>query len=329
MIAAPILITGGLGFLGLNLSNRLMAAGEKVRILARPKPAAAAPPSIDCEILWGDIRDPEAVDRAVRGTEVVIHLASNFRRAGSDEKEAYTINVEGTRHVMEACRKHGVRQLINCSTFGVHGNVSQIPSNEESPFNPLDLYQKTKLIAEQESLRAWKEEGLPVTVIRPGSMYGPGDHRMLKLFRMVKKRSFVMIGDGKTYFHPAYVDDVSTAFILCLRNEKTFGETFIAAGDEYIPLNQLVGIVADELGVPRPRWRLPTAPVMAMAHLCEKVCAPFRLEPPLHRRRVKFFTSNRAFTVEKARQLLGFEPQVPFRQGARATIGWYQEQGLL
>lgn len=329
MLAAPILVTGGLGFLGLNLSSRLLAAGEKVRILARPKPAGAAPPSIDCEILWGDIRDPEVVDRAVRGTEVVIHLASNFRRAGSDETEAFAINVEGTRHVMDACRKHGVQQLINCSTFGVHGNVSQIPSDEESPFNPLDRYQETKLIAEQESLRAWREEGLPVTVIRPGSMYGPGDLRMLKLFRMVKKRSFVMIGDGKTYFHPAYVDDVSTAFMLCLRNEKTFGETFIAAGDEYIPLNRLVGIVADELGVQPPRLRLPAAPIMAMAHLCEKVCAPFSMEPPLHRRRVSFFTSNRAFSVEKARKLLGFQPRVSWREGARATIGWYQEQRLL
>lgn len=286
-------------------------------------------PPVDCEILWGDIRDPEVVDRAVRGTEVVIHLASNFRRAGSDETEAFAINVEGTRNVMDACRKHGVRQLINCSTFGVHGNVSQIPSNEESPFNPLDRYQETKLIAEQESLRAWREEGLPVTVIRPGSMYGPGDLRMLKLFRMVKKRSFVMIGDGKTYFHPAYVDDVTELFRLCLRNEKTFGETFIAAGDEYIPLNQLVGIVAEELGVPPPRLRLPIAPIMAMAHLCEKICAPFRVEPPLHRRRVKFFTSNRAFSVEKARKFLGYQPRVSWREGARATIGWYQEQHLL
>src|SRR5688572_5870921 len=88
MPAAPVLVTGGLGFLGLNLSNRLLAAGEKVRIMARPRNGATAPPTPDCEILWGDIRDPEAVDRAVRGAEVVVHLASNFRRAGSDETEA-------------------------------------------------------------------------------------------------------------------------------------------------------------------------------------------------------------------------------------------------
>ena len=327
MPAGPILVTGGLGFLGRHLSRRLASMGRSVRILARPRTAE----NEDCpyELFWGDIRDPDAVDRAVRGTEVVIHLASNFRRRSTDEKEAFAINVEGTRNMMGSCARHGVRQLINCSTFGVHGDVLEIPANEDSPFNPLDRYQETKLIAEQESLRAFRERGLPVTVVRPGSMYGPGDSRLLKLFRMIQKRCFVMIGDGETFYHPAYIDDVVDAFLLCLDNEKTFGETFIAAGSEYLPLNRLVAIIAEELKVPPPRLRLPMRPVLALAGLCEKLCAPLGMEPPIDHRRVSFFTSNRAFSVEKARKLLGFQPQVGFRQGAGATIGWYRNQGWL
>jgi nucleoside-diphosphate-sugar epimerase len=328
MPEGPILVTGGLGFLGSHLASRLVEAGETVRILARPRPGPEAQDG-RYELIWGDIRDAAVVDGAVRGCKVVMHLASNFRHRASDEKEAFAINVEGTRNVIESCIRHGVRQLINCSTFGVHGNVLEIPANEESPFNPLDLYQETKLVAEQESLQAYRERGLPVTVVRPGSMYGPGDRRLLKLFRMIQKRRFVMVGDGETFFHPAYVDDVVDVFMRCLGNEKTVGETFIAAGDEYLALNKLVGIIAEELRVPPPRLRVPQRPILALASLCEWICVPLGIEPPLHHRRVSFFTSNRAFSVAKARKLLGFQPRVGFREGVGATIGWYRQQGWL
>jgi dihydroflavonol-4-reductase len=329
MLAAPILITGGLGFLGSHLSSRLSASGEAVRILARPQRQAVAEAPPSHQAIWGDIRDPEAVDRAVQGAEVVIHLVSNFRKGGSDEKEAYAVNVEGTRNVLAACSRHGVRQLVHCSTIGVHGSVLEIPATEETPFNPLDLYQETKLQAEQEVWRHHRETGLPVTVVRPISMFGPGDRRMLKLFRMIQKRRFVMVGDGEALFQPAYIDDVVDGFLLCLRNDKAVGEAFIVGGEEYVPLRELVGLIAAELGVEPPRWRLPLRPVLALADLCEKLCVPFGVEPPLHRRRVSFFQNQRAFSIAKARRLLGFQPRMPLRDSLRATIGWYQSQGWL
>lgn len=327
MFAGPILITGGLGFLGSHLASRLSAAGEAVRILARPRRGPEAQ-DLPHEIVWGDVRDREAVDRAVRGTEVVYHLASNFRHAGTDG-QGYAIHVDGTRNVLDACERHGVRQVVICSTFGVHGSVREAPGNEDSPLEPLDRYQETKLIAEQEALRAHQERGLPVTVLRPGSLYGPGDERLLKLFRMLQKGRFVMIGDGQPCFQPSYIDDVVEGFRLCLRNQKTIGETFIIASDEYLPIRQMVTVIAEELGVSPPRWRLPMTPIMAVARLCEAVCEPLGLEPPLHRRRVSFFHSNRAFSVDKAKQLLGFSPSVHLREGVRRTIGWYREKGWL
>ncbi|HEX5760977.1 MAG TPA: NAD-dependent epimerase/dehydratase family protein [Thermoanaerobaculia bacterium] len=327
-IRLPILVTGGLGFLGSHLCTRLATAGETVRILARPERRAEAPDSPH-EIVWGDVRDPAAVERAVRGTEVVIHLASNFRRAGSDAKEAYPINVEGTRNVAEACLRAGVRQLIHCSTIGVHGSVVEVPAREESALSPLDLYQETKLLAEDEVWRAHRRDGLPATVLRPASIYGPGDRRMLKLFRLIQKRRYVMLGDGKAFFHPAYVEDVADAFVLALRNERADGETFIVGGEEYVSLNEVVAMIAEELGVPPPRLRFPLAPIMALAALCERLCAPFGVEPPLHRRRVSFFWSRRAFSIEKARQVLGFQPRFSLREGMRATIRWYRERGWL
>jgi dihydroflavonol-4-reductase len=330
---APVLVTGGLGFLGGHLVNRLAAAGERVRILARPHPAGknGHEPLEESphEIVRGDIRDREAVERAVRGAEVVVHLVSNFRKGGSDEKDAWDVNVQGTRNVLDACRKVGVEQLVHCSTIGVHGSVLQVPADEESPFNPLDLYQETKLEAEQEVWSCHRRTGLPVTVVRPISIFGPGDRRMLKLFRMIQKRRFVMVGDGGSLFQPAHVDDVVEGFRLCLRNPDAVGEPFIVGGDEYVPLRDLVRIVAEELGVAPPRLRVPMGPVLKLADLCERVCVPLGIEPPLHRRRVSFFQNDRAFSVDKAKQVLGFQPRRDLRDSLRDTISWYREHGWL
>ncbi|HVF62285.1 MAG TPA: NAD-dependent epimerase/dehydratase family protein [Thermoanaerobaculia bacterium] len=327
MAAASVLVTGGLGFLGRHVCAHLAAGGETVRVLARPSRRASEEGS-PYETVWGDIRDAAVVDRAVRGTEVVVHLAANFRHAGTDAREAGPINVDGTRNVLDACLRHGVRQLLNCSTVGVHGSVLAVPANEETPFNPLDRYQATKLEAELAVLRRHRETGLPATSLRPMPIVGPGDRRMIKLFRLIQKRRFVMIGSGETLFQAAYVGDVADAFVLCLRNERTYGEAFIVGGEEYTTLNDLVAMIAAELGVPPPRLRLPLAPVLALARLCERGCAPLGIEPPLHGRRVSFFHSDRAFSIAKARRVLGFAP-LDLRQTLRATIGWYREQGWL
>ncbi|MDX9979165.1 MAG: NAD-dependent epimerase/dehydratase family protein [Lentisphaeria bacterium] len=321
-----ILVTGGLGFLGSNLVQELLRQGYRVRIFAReprrPHPDGA-------EVLWGDIRDREAVSRAARGVDRIVHTVSNFRHGGSDAAEAAAINVGGTENVMQAAREHGVRQLLHCSTIGVHGSVLEIPANETTPFNPGDLYQSTKLEAERRVRRFAAETGLPVTVIRPISLFGPGDMRMLKLFRMIQRGRFVVVGDGRPYFQPAYIDDVVAGFLLCLRHPAALNDVFIIGGDTYVPLNELFQLIAQELQVPPPRLRLPLAPVLAAAGWCEKLFAVIGREPPLHRRRVSFFQNNRAFSIAKARTVLGFEPRVSLVEAIRRTAQWYRGNGYL
>ena len=323
-----VLVTGGQGFLGKHLVSYLTRAGKNVRILAR-KGNSQPQDGSEKNIVWGDIRDREVVERAVEGVDKVVHLVSNFRKGGSDTKEAYAINVEGTENVLLAAQKKGVQRLVHCSTIGVHGSVKEIPATEETPFNPGDLYQKTKLIAEQRVWEFYRKTGLPISVIRPISMIGPGDLRMLKLFKMINQGKFVVVGDGSALFQPAYIDDVVAGFMLCLEHEKAVGEVFIIGGEEYVPLRKLFAIIADELGVPPPKLRLPLSPVLFLATLCEKVCVPFGIEPPLHRRRVSFFQNNRAFSIEKAKRLLGYTPQINLREGIKRTIQWYIENDML
>jgi dihydroflavonol-4-reductase len=326
MPSAPILVTGGLGFLGSHLAARLAAEGATVRILAKPRREV---PSSSHEIVWADIRDAEAVERAVCGAESVVHLASNFRQGGADRAEAWAVNVEGTRNVLAACSRQGVRRLVHCSTIGVHGSVLEVPAHEETPFRPLDLYQETKLAAEQEVWRHYRATGLPVTVLRPVSLIGPGDRKMLKLFRLIERRRFVMVGSGDTLIQLAYVDDVVDGFLLALRKERAVGEAFIVGGDEFLPLRDLVRLIAAELGVPPPRLRVPLRPVLLLAELCERLFGPLGIEPPLHRPRVSFFRYDRAFSLEKARRVLGFQPRTSLRDAVRATIAWYRHQGWL
>ena len=309
-----VLVTGGKGFLGSNLVSRLSDLGHKIRILARPNNQQIQNGKSDIDIIWGDIRDPEAVDRAVNGVDRVIHLVSNFRKGGSDKKEAYAINVQGTENILNAALEYHVKQVIHCSTIGVHGNVHSIPADEKTPFNPGDIYQRTKLIAENKVWEFYNNTKLPITVVRPISMYGPGDLRMLKLFRMIKKGRFVIVGSGTPFFQPAYIDDVVQGFIKCLFNEKAIGEVFIIGGEEYLPLNHLFRLIAEELGVDPPKIRVPLMPVLWLAAFCEFICTPLNLEPPLHRRRVSFFQNNRAFSINKAKSDSGI-PFASFPEG--------------
>jgi len=328
-LKSTILVTGGKGFLGKHLVHRLTDLGHNVRVFARPNKEKSVGEKSEDNVAWGDIRDQEAVNKAVNGVDKVIHLVSNFRKGGSDKKEAYAINVEGTENILRSAHKHGIKQLIHCSTIGVHGDVRAIPADEETPFNPGDLYQETKLIAEKRVWDVYEKNKLPITVIRPISMFGPGDLRMLKLFRMIKKRRFIVVGNGQAYFQPAYIDDVVQGFVRCLDNEKAVGEAFIIGGQKYLPLNDLFQEIANELNVKPPKLRVPLFPVLIMASLCEFLCGPFHIEPPLHRRRVRFFQNNRAFSVDKAVNLLDFQPQVSLSDGLRKTIKWYEDNGLL
>ncbi|MCP5113333.1 MAG: NAD-dependent epimerase/dehydratase family protein, partial [bacterium] len=192
-------------------------------------------------------------------------------------------------NVLVSCQRRRVRRLVHTSTIGVHGRVVDIPATEQTAFNPGDAYQETKLVAEQRVWEVYRETGFPISVVRPISLIGPGDERMLKLFKMIKKRRFVVIGDGSALFQPAYVDDVVAGFLLCMEKDEAIGESFIIGGDEYIPLRELLGIIAEEFGVDPPGLRIPMAPMKWAATLCEAVFSPFGIEPPLHHRRLSFF----------------------------------------
>lgn len=323
-----VLVTGATGFTGGALAQKLSQQGKDVVALVRETSNVSALKAIGATLVYGDISDCEAVSNAANGVDVIYHIAAVYRTAGHPDHYYESVNIGGVKNVIAAAREHNVGRTVHCSTIGVHGDIEQIPSNEESPFNPGDIYQRTKLDGEEIFAKAMSQ-GLKGCIFRPGAIYGPGDMRLLKMFKQIKRGFFPLFGGGKNLYHLSYIDDLTDGIILCAEHPNALGERFILCSNEYGTLKALAATIAEQLKVKAPKFAPPIAPLMWAAKVCEAVCKPLGIDPPLHTRRVEFFVKSRAFDNSKARDLIGYEPKVSTAEGVRKTIEWYQANDLL
>ena len=328
-----VLVTGATGFTGGHLAQHLIDHGDDVRALVRRRSRerfdrsplrARGVTAID-----GDLTDVAAVRRAAEGVDLVYHIAATYREAGQPDSAYRAINIEGTRNILDAAKSAGVKRVVHCSTGGVHGHIENPPANEDAPLNPGDVYQDTKLAAETLAREFGATNGLDVVVARPIGIYGPGDTRFLRMFRGLARGRFPMIGSGQAFYHLTFVDDLVEGFRLCGTVAAARGRTYILAGPRYTTLEQLVRMVAQELRVAPPRVHLPVWPFWTAGLLCEMMCVPLRIEPPIYRRRVDFYTKSRAFDTTRARAELGYSPKVDLEEGIKRTADWYRSEGLL
>jgi dihydroflavonol-4-reductase len=324
-----ILVTGATGFTGGHLARYLAGRGEVVRALVRDPARAADLPGAGIHLVRGDLSDTASLDAALAGVEVVYNIAALYRQASLPESTYRAVNAEAVASLVRRSAAAGVRRVVHCSTVGVHGDVERPPADEDAPLRPGDIYQDTKVEGERLGREAAAAAGVELVVARPTGIYGPGDRRLLKLFRAVARQRFVILGDGKIFYHLTYVEDLCDGFRLCGEVPAAAGRTYILAGPEVTTLNELTRIIAAEAGVLPPRLHLPAWPFWAAGAVCEAVCAPLKLEPPLYRRRVDFFTKSRAFTIERARRELGYDPKTGLREGVRRTLAWYRGHGWL
>ncbi len=325
-----VLVTGATGFTGGHLARTLVRRKYDVRALVRqPTPAAASLAADGITITIGDLREQRALNTAAAGVDVVYHIAASYREAGVGPEVYRAVNTTAVGQIVEAAARGGARRVVHCSTVGVHGDVEHPPANEDAPLKPGDVYQLTKLEGEQLARETGRRVGIEVTIARPSGIYGPGDRRLLRLFRGIARRRWVTLGRGQIYYHLTYIDDLVDGFLRCGEQPNAANRTYILAGGEVTTLNALVSLVADAAEVREPRLHLPVWPVWIAGAICEAVCVPFGVEPPLYRRRVDFFTKSRAFDIARARAEIGYDPQVTLRDGIRRTLEWYRAHGWL
>ncbi|MBM4155850.1 MAG: NAD-dependent epimerase/dehydratase family protein [Lentisphaerae bacterium] len=320
------LVTGAGGYVGGALAADLARRGERVRAMVRDRSAAGALEKLGIPVVEADVRDAASLAPALEGVVRVHHIAALFRQAGFPESVFHDINAEGTRRMLEASIAAGARRFIHCSTGGVLGDVRNPPGTETSPYNPGDMYQRTKLEGEKIAMEAFRSGRIRGAVIRPAMIYGPGDTRNLKMFRMIARRRFFYAGPCK-HVHFIDVRDLVRAFELAMEHEEINAEVYMIAGEKAVPLNVMAEAIARNLGVPPPWLRLPVKPLQWLGSACEAVCTPLNLRPPIYRRRVDFFTKNRHFDASKAARDLGFKPARTFDDEVADIVRWYRENG--
>jgi len=325
-----VLVTGGTGFTGKALVRRLLDEGYQVVALDYKEGLKTEElRQWGAEVVIGSVTDRSVVERCMNGVDYVQHLAAAFRELNVANDYYYDVNVNGTRTVLDAAFQQGVKKFIYCSTCGVHGNIDNPPGGEDAPIQPADYYQQTKYEAEP-IVGEYFKKGLKTVIVRPAAIYGPGDpERFFMIFKRCTKGVFPMFGDGKTYYHPLYIDNLVDALMLAMEEGKGDGEAFLIADENYCEIEDLVNRVGKALGITVRIPHYPVMPLVVAGHLFEIVCKPFRITPPIFPRRVDWYRQNRAFDISKAKEQLGYVPRIGLDEGLKRTAEWYKQEGLL
>jgi nucleoside-diphosphate-sugar epimerase len=324
-----VLVSGAGGFVGTALCEHLVASGYSVRAMTRKTSDSERLRSIGTEPVLAELSDIESLKLAVQGVEKVFHIAALFRQAGLPDSEFFKVNVEGTKNLLDCAIEAGVNNFVHCSTVGVCGHIENPPGTELTPYNPGDPYQASKMEGEKLFLSYVREGKIKGTVIRPAMIYGPHDTRTLKLFKTIAAGKFFYVGPGDALVHFIDVRDLAKAFRLASEAENVNGEVFIISGQSSMKLKEMCSIIAAILGVKEPWLHLPVKPMQAIGSICEAICTPLRINPPIYRRRVDFFTKDRSFDSSKAERLLGFKPSQVLVQEILDIISSYISSGAI
>lgn len=322
-----LLVTGSTGFLGHSLIPYLVRAGYRVRALVRPTSDLSWLRKHDVDLVFGDVCDAESVGRAMSGCRQVVHAAGYFRLWGREEAFRRT-NVDGTHNMLQAALAERVEQFIHVSTVVVIGKpIKSRVIDESHPTRPSSPYEGTKLAGEQAALRAWREGGLPVIVLRPGAFYGPwGRYAWNRLFFEDPMRGLLLkVHRGERVTFPVFIEDVSQTIESALRRGIS-GEVYNICGDT-LPHNDANNTISDLAGLTSFRLNVPPWSMIALAGLMTVWARVTGIEPfyPLSLRSYVF--ESWPVSSQKAHDELGFKP-TPFEEGVRRTLCWYRRIGV-
>ena len=306
-----ILITGATGFIGSHLTRALISGGVDPRRLCLLVPEGTSLknlPDKELEIVGGDIRNKDAVKRAIGGVETIYHLAARTVFEGAKYHDYAQVNVHGTQNLLDACRGARIQKFVFFSSIAVYGLPAYVGEiinwNETRPQNPAEPYGESKLEAERRLIGFHQQTGMPYTIIRPTTVYGPRDHQgIFELYKAIKDHYFLQIGDGKNFMDYVYVLDLVKGAILAQQSKYQASDYILGCGKP-ITSSNIFKLVARSIGESVPRFRIPKNIALALSY-------PLWWSP-LFPKRVKILTTNCFYNISKAKKELGYNPTTSF-----------------
>lgn len=322
-----VLITGAGGFIGSHLVDSQLAQGHDVRAVDLHLDLLqhqSADPHLTA--IRGDLTDEKLVKQLVDDIDIVYHLASAHLDVSLSDEHYRRVNVGATLSLLEAAQQAGGKRFVHCSSVGVIGDVENPPADETTECHPTNIYERTKLEGEREALAYCRRTGFPVVVMRPAWVYGPRCPRTSKLMRTISKGRFFFFGDGQNMRHPVYISDAVKGLELCASVEGVDDEVFIIAGENAVSVVELVKVMSEELGMRPPKLHLPILLGLLAGYSLEVAFKLIGKQPPFSRRSVDFFLKHNAYNINKAKRMLGYQPQIDLQTGMKKTIQWNHYQ---
>ncbi|CAN5261628.1 NAD-dependent epimerase/dehydratase family protein [soil metagenome] len=322
------LITGATGFLGSHVADRAAAKGIAVRALARSSADLSHLKSLSATIIPGDITDTAAVKAACDGVDAVIHCAAKVGDWGPAE-DYRQVNVVGLKNLLDAVTGTSLKRFVHVSSLGVYAARHHFGTDEAEPLpdQHIDGYTQSKVECEKLAMQYVREKQLPLTILRPGFIYGPRDRTVLpRLAGRLENGTISFIAKGKYALNTTYVGNIADAIFLALDNPKAVGEIFNITDGEFVSKRKFFETIADGLGLKRPRRQVPLPIAKLTARFLERRArrknspTPPRVTQAL----IKFAGLNLDFSIAKARNVLGYNPAVGFDEGMRLAIEWYK-----
>jgi 2-alkyl-3-oxoalkanoate reductase len=324
-----VLVTGGAGFLGQHLIAALQERGDVVRVVDRASPHMKALAERGVATYYGDICQPGSLTAPMQGVDAVVHLAA-MSAVWSPMDEYYAVNVTGTENVCRAALSAGVQRLVHISSWTVYGIRTRQPASEASPLAPLnEPYSVTKVLGDRLVQRMMVEDQLPAAVIRPDTIFGPGDHvHVGRMADRLRAGRSVIVGSGRNAMPFVYVTDVVQGILLALDRREAVGQAFNIANDQPLTQEELLKAIAQEIGAPLPKVRLPYSMLYTTGYLAEQAARlrHSRHKPILTRLGVGIFGAENRHSIAKACSQLGYSPTVPVREGVRRAAEWYRQE---
>jgi nucleoside-diphosphate-sugar epimerase len=321
-----LLVTGATGFLGSHLTDLLLARGERPRVLVRADSVGALAEA-DVDVHTADICDRAALEEALSGVHCVLHCAARTGPWGPAAEYERT-NVRALEALVRTALAAGVRRFVHVSSITVHGNDVGGEADESAPLRAeANPYSRSKVAGERLLERMIRDEGAPVTIMRPGWIYGPRDTASFaRVAGMIEKGRMIILGSGRNHLPLIYAGDAAQGILLASEAGQAVGRSYLLVNDEPVTQRDFVGAIAAELAVPTPTRRIPYELGVMLGTVGETVGRVTRREqpPPVMRYGIRLLGGENRFNISRARRELGFSPRVGLAEGVRRSVEWYR-----